>query len=223
MTTTLEKVSQALKKLLPPGRLWRDVSEKNSDVFDAMAGEFTRVIDRGDSLLVEFDPLTSNELLTDWETLLGLPDECRGLNPLVSDRQIDARHKLSDQGGASADFFENLAAELGFPNTVVIDILPFNVGRSTVGQKLTNYKSFAFVVGGNYPTTTNFTVGKPLVEYGWQFYFEVNLLATQVTHFQVGINTVGQKLVLFSNPVLECTIKKLKHAHTSVWFTFRAP
>ena len=214
MPTVLENLAGMIRSLMPIGKAWAWV--RDHALFTAMAGEYNRVMGRVDDLITNLDPLTATDedLLTDWERLLGLPDECGGLDPLISDRQQEARRKLSDQGGASANFFEEQSAALGFPDTIIRDILPFLVGRSRVGDRLTNPSYSQFRVGEN-------RVGDTLTQWGWQFYFEANLLATEITQFRVGVNTVGQALVFFENPVLECNIRRTKPAHTGVYFTFR--
>lgn len=204
--------SSLIKKLLPKGLAWEQVTEAMPGLYTGIATEFCRIDERGRDLLVELDPLTSVELLTDWETLLGLPDECTPLNLTLAERQQQARSKLSDQGGQSAAFFEARADDLGFPTTVVSDYHPFEVGRSTVGEALTNDFSIPFTVG--------MTVGNTLHDWGWRFVFNVNSPATVVEPFRVGQNVVGDRLVEFGNELLECTIKKLKPAHTQPFFTF---
>lgn len=210
---TLIKYTNLLKKLFPIGKAWEQIIE--SDLVIGMAYEFCRVDDRSKVLLTELDPLTSDELLSDWEALLGLPDECTPEGLTLDERRSQARGKLADQGGQSAQFFMDLAESLGFPDTIVRDYFPFEVGRARVGDPLTNDFHTPFVVG--------MTVGSVLDNVGWRFVFEVNALATINDPFEVGIDTVGEPLVEFGNPLLQCTIKKAKPAHAFPFFTYREP
>ena len=201
--------------LWPLGKVWENVSQ--SDIGDKLVNAFAkepcRVAERGQDLLVELDPLTADEMLDDWETLLGLPDECTPEFQTIDERREQARAKLADQGGQSAAFFEEIASQLGFPDTVVSDYRSFTVGRSVVSDRLTNDFSVPFLVGQG-------VVGDVLLNEGWQFYFQVNSPASVVDPFEVGQNTVGEPLVEFGNELLQCTMKKLKPAHTGAFFTF---
>lgn len=214
----IKKYTKLVKKLLPLGRAWDDIREDVINLFPGVAGEFCRIDERAKDLLKEIDPGTSTELLSDWESLLGLPDECTPENVDLNERRQQARQKLAAVGGLSAAFYEQVAANLGF-DAIVEDANPFRVGRSTVGQRLTNdliYERDVMSVGG-------FTVGQSLVDWKWDYYFTVDVEATVLEGFKVGENTVGEPLSVFGNELLECTIAKLKPAHTGSFFTFREP
>jgi uncharacterized protein YmfQ (DUF2313 family) len=207
------KYSSLVKRLFPLGKAWEDLLD--SPLFSALGVEFARVDDRSKDLLTELDPLTATELIDEWETLLGLPDQCTPEGLTLQDRREQARQKLADQGGQSAPFLESVAEQLGFADTVVSDFRQFYVGRARVGDPLTNDFIDAFTVGES--------VGSVLLNVGWLFYFEVNSLASVNDPFEVGIDTVGEPLVEFGNPLLQCTIRKLKPAHAAPFFTFRDP
>jgi len=206
-----------LKKLLPNGKVWENIKEITTKVplFNGMAVEFCRVDERGKDLLEEMDPRTATELLPDWEQLLGLPDDCSGELGDLNQRRVQAGQKLAAVGGMTASFYEQKAASLGF-NAVVRDYRSFRVGRSRVGEPLSNPfdpDRDVFRVGRN-------RVGEPLKRHGWRYCFEMNVDDSVVEPFRVGQNRVGQPLVKFGNELLECTIKKLKPAHTCVFFYF---
>ncbi len=209
----LAKYKQLLLNLLPKGRLWRPVEQPVlSDVFESTAQELCRVDDRVKQMLIEVDPRTATdaESLDQWETILGLPDECTVDGQTEAERQVQATQKLTNIGGLSKTFYEFLAGQLGFPTTVVTNILPFVAG-SRAGDKLTNFFNDHFVAGS--------PAGMPLVEVGWRYYFEVALPITAASVFVAG-STAGTPLRSFSNPLIECTIKKLKPAHAGVIFSF---
>lgn len=215
----IKKYTRLIKKLLPLGRAWDDIREDAINLFPGLATEFCRVQDRAKDLLDEIDPGTSTDLLEDWEALLGLPDECTPENVDLNERRQQARQKLAAVGGLSAAFYEQIAANLGF-EAFVSDAHPFRVGLSRVGDRLYNPlvpERDVFKVG------TGFAVGDPLVAWKWDFCFIIDVEATVIEPFRVGQNTVGQPLVEFGNELLECTIAKLKPAHTCSFFTFRTP
>jgi uncharacterized protein YmfQ (DUF2313 family) len=218
MASIVEKFTKLIKDLLPLGRAWDNVREDTINIFPGMAVEYCRVKDRGTDLLNEIDPGTSTELLSDWETLLGLPDDCTPETTDIIERRTQARQKLASVGGLSASFYEKVASDLGF-DAIVTDIQGFRVGVSTVGQRLTN----PFDTNRHYLRVGNGQAGDPLLNGMWNFCFEVNVEATVVEPFKVGENAVGDPLVEFGNELLECTIAKLKPAHTCAFFTFRDP
>lgn len=218
MASTPEKLNrykQLISNLLPKGRLWKVVQNSDS-VFSkfikASAEEFCRVDDRTKQMLLEVDPRTTFESVDQWEAALGIPDECTPEGQDLAERRTQIVQKLTNVGGISKTFYEFIIAQLGFTATVE-NRLNFIVGRARVGDALTNYFNRVFLVGQN-------TVGEQLKVVGWRYYFNVELPATSAQFFEVGLSTVGQPLVAFSNPLIECTIRKLKPAHSGVIFTF---
>jgi len=209
----LAKYKQLLINLLPKGRLWKPSDQPVfSKVLESSAQEPCRVDDRVEQLRIEVDPRTATdaEALDQWEGILGLPDECTPDGLTESERQVQATQKLTNIGGLSKTFYEFIAAQLGFPTTVVTNILPFVAG-SRAGDRLTNFFNRHFVAGS--------VAGTPLSEVGWRYYFEVELPITASSHFVAG-STAGTPIRSFSNPLIECTIKKLKPAHAGVIFSF---
>jgi len=99
---------------------------------------------------------------------------------------------------------------LGFTTTVK-NWVNFVAGRARAGDPLTNYWNRHFVAGS--------TAGTVLSDIGWLYYFNVEMPATAVQHFIAG-SVAGTPLQTFSNPLIECTIRKLKPAHAGVTFTF---
>lgn len=209
----LARYKQLLINLLPKGRLWRPQEQpKFSSLLESTAQELCRVDDRVKQMFIEIDPRTATdaESLDQWENILGLPDECTPEGQTEAERQIQAVQKLTNIGGLSKTFYEFLAGQLGFPTTEVNNILPFVAG-SRAGDKLTNFFDRIFVAGS--------TAGSQLREVGWRYYFEVRLPITAASVFVAG-STAGTPLRTFSNPLIECTIKKLKPAHAGVIFSF---
>ena len=209
----LNRYKEMLIDLLPPGKLWDTKNQPELDrLLATTAIEFCRVDDRAEDALREIDPRATFELLEDWERLLGLPDECTPDGPSLDERREQILAKYTNVGGISAAFYEALILQLGFVATVTNPV-PFEVGKSRVGDALTNDFEVPFLVGTN-------AVGDSLFNVGWLYYFNVDLPATAVTFFEVGNSTVGEPLADFSNPLIECTIRRLKPAHTGVTFTF---
>lgn len=197
---------------MPIGRAWDQA--KDHILFKALSYEFCRIEERAADLVdIEFDPLLTNELLTDWETMLGIPDECTPADQTIDERRVQVKQKLSTLGGMSAKFYIDLAKLLGF-DIEVFNPIPFTVGRQRVGDGLYNNSiRDVFEVGQN-------RVGDQLRVFGWQFYFIARIPISELTNFKVGTSTVGEPLVAFGNELLECTIRKYKPAHSGVVFLF---
>lgn len=213
MTTNLERYAPVLKALLPQGFAFEQV--KSHPLFNGLSGEFCRIEERANDLLNEIDPRKATELLTDWENLLGLPDECTPDNQDIAERRTQAVQKLGNIGGISKKYFEDLALLLGFEITVE-KVTDFRVGRRRVGHSLTNTgrvrQTFRAGIG---------RVGSQLKTPGWIFYFSAQLPIAAAEFFRAGQTRVGDRLVVFSNELLQCTIRKLKPANVGVIFTFK--
>ena len=212
---SVDKYLELLKALIPEGRLW---SPEEQPVFKkvlrAMGTEWSRVEDRFKALLeTEFDPSKTDELLSDWETMLGLPDDCTPEGTQTyDDRREQIVQAFTNIGGLNKAFYEGIAETLGFEDVSVDDNYQFLAGKSRAGDPLTNYFDRQFVAGSR--------AGDRLREVGWRFYFTVTMPATAVTVFRAGSGRAGDPLREFTNPLLECTYKKLKPAHTGVTFKF---
>ncbi|OQB05766.1 MAG: hypothetical protein BWY19_00791 [bacterium ADurb.Bin212] len=185
-----------LLDLFPIGIAWpRDQDTDFYSTVDATAEEFTRLGLRSAELIRELDPRDSNESLPDWERMLGLPDEC---SRNVDDRTVQVRRdeilaKLTQVGSISKQYYIDIAAQLGFTISIR-EFRPFQVGRSRAGDPLSN---------GD-----------------WIFAFEIRGPVLTFISFRTGRNTVGEPLRIWGNEPLECTINKIKPAHTAAIFTF---
>ena len=197
---------------MPQGKLW-DFEEmpKLVALFRGLAAEGCRVEDLIDKLLyVESDPRLTDEYLADWERAWGLPDECTPDGLSVADRRTQLVQKIIDEGGLSKTYFEGLGLDLGF----TIDVTkwqPFLAGHSVAGDPLTNDFDDRFRAGDR--------AGERIYIWGWKYYFNVELPASAATVFHAG-DRCGGRLSEFSNPLIECTIKKRKPAYGGVTFTF---
>lgn len=208
----LEKYRTLLKQLLPKGRLWKPSEQPTfNNYLGAVAQELCRVDDRVKQMFIEVDPRTTTEAIDRWEEVLGLPDACTPDDLDLIGRRTQATQKLTNVGGLSKTFYEFIGNQFGF-DIEVNNFRNFVVGRGRVGDPLTNYFNRHFTVGD--------TVGTQLEEIGWRFYYGVNMPVSAAEHFVAG-SVVGTALRSFSNPLIECTMKKLKPAHAMPFFTFR--
>lgn len=213
MAGSLDKYRNLIKKLLPQGFAWDQV--RLHPILEGFAGEFCRVGERISDLLREIFPQTSFELLEDWETALGIPDECTPDDRTLDERRQQVIQKLATIGSLSASFYEDIGAFYGYDITVE-NHLAFQAGRSVAGDDLTNYEPprNVFLAGEG-------VAGDQLKVPGWLHYFNAELPLAALEPFEAGQDTAGTPLVIFGNQLLQCTIKRLKPAHSGVTFTFK--
>jgi len=194
MPTAADYLEQ-LKSLLPPGQAFpRDAGTTLHDLLDGMSIELARVDARGEALPMEANPATTNELLSDWERVAGLPDKCSGaLEETQQGRKNALLTKLTSTGGQSAPYFIELASALGY--TVTIETFrPFRAGASRAGDLLTNG--------------------------AWVFTWLIRSPETPVISFRAGVSRAGERLRTWGNDTLECKINQLKPAHTIALFAY---
>lgn len=149
---------------------------------------------RARDLLNEMQPDTSSEMLADWERVLGLPDPCMGMLTTLQERRAAVMAKWREKGGASRGYFIGVAKKLGYDVTIT-EMGPFMVGRSAVGDCLSQNAD-------------------------WIHVWRVNAPETTVRYFRAGQSTAGDPLAKWGNEMLECIIRKLKPAHTQVLFGY---
>lgn len=188
-----------IKKLLPKGWAWRSAPGSVLDnLLAAFASEPARLEGRGFDFLKEMDPNQTFEMLDNWERLLGLPDECTPDDELtLARRRLRVLQKLTTGGGQSKSFYRRIANQLGY-NIGVFDVenySAFRVGRSRVGDPLTNTDE-------------------------WAFAFQIKAPASTIRRFRVGQSVVGERLVLAENVTLECVIRRFAPAHTVPVFSY---
>ncbi|WP_282265909.1 putative phage tail protein [Stenotrophomonas sp. PS02298] len=186
---------EQMQALLPQGAAWpRNRGAVLTAVLGALAQEFARIDARARQLINEAIPSSTSEMLADWERVAGLPDNCSGL--LAEGQQArrdDLVSKLISQGGQSREYFQSLAAAMGF--TVRIDeCRSFRAGMSAAGQALTNGP--------------------------WRFTWKVAAPSTTVRKFRAGDSAAGERLGAWGNAGLECRIRQNKPAHTRVIFQY---
>lgn len=184
-----------LQALLPPGIAWtREPNAVLTLLLQSLADGYAEVDADAIALVEESDPLTTNQLLADWERVLGLPESCDAdIVQTTSERLFAVHMKLTTEGGQSPQFFIKLAERLGYTITIT-EFDSFRVGYSEVGDALSND--------------------------AWAFVWQVNAAEDNIKDFSVGQSSVGDPLRSWGNDLLECIIRKYKPAHTKVLFAY---
>lgn len=126
---------QQLVALLPPGPAWEvEYQPELHALLKAFAAELARVDARGLQLQNESFLDGFHELLTDWERVLDLPDECLGATGTVAERKAMVRLRLTELGGQTPVYYVRLAARLGYPSARVQEFRAPRFGRSRFGR-----------------------------------------------------------------------------------------
>ncbi|NLS00172.1 DUF2313 domain-containing protein [Rhizobium sp. P38BS-XIX] len=150
-----------------------------------------------EALMVETDPRSAVNLLSDFERVLG-PDPCgRDLDPLsLEDRQRLAHQRWTATGGQSIPYMVSVAQKLGVPITIE-EFWPSVAGRLRAGQRL-----------------------RPQ---GSQFVYRVNIpgLIT-VVNFRAGASVAGNRLGTFKLSNIECELRRIRPGHTDIVFKYGA-
>ena len=189
-----EYARQALA-LLPAGPAWpRDEGSTLFALLLAEGDEFARVEDRATDLLAEANPITTDEMLADWERVCGLPDECFPGADTVDARRRAVRAKLNARGGASPAYFVDLLASVGW-HAAIPEYRPFRAGSAAAGD--------------------------PAADEAWSFVWSA-AVTSEVFEFTAGGASAGDPLRSWGDDGIECLINKLKPAHTLALFDYSA-
>lgn len=141
---------------MPPGAFFsREDAPELSKLTSGLTVEFGRIDLRATQIKLEINPASTNELLADWENFAGLPDACSlTLAPTAQQRRAELTTKLSAIGGQTLDYFERVAAGLGYSVVCEDTATPyvwkmtipaatqiryFRVGTSRVGEALRSW------------------------------------------------------------------------------------
>ena len=183
---------EMLQALMPPGGAWH--GPVMTELLDVAAGELARVDARLTALLAESDPRRALELLDNWERELGLPGPCAAPAETLQLRREQAHQALTGRGGQSPAWFIGLAARLGYTVTIE-EFAPFRAGASRAGE--------------------------PVYGEDWTWAWRVRVPEEEtIRPFLAGQSTAGEPLAAWGNDLLECTIRRLRPAHTRVLFGY---
>jgi uncharacterized protein YmfQ (DUF2313 family) len=157
--------------------------------------ELARIDARIEQLLQEADPRTADEMLEDWERVLGLPDKCAAEEDLsILERRLIAWAKLTEQGGQSRAYFIDLAARYGEPGVTIDEVRPMHC---------------------------NDTCNDALWSDDDLFTWRVNIPRPPDDVRPMNCNDdCNDALQLYRPSLAECPISERKPAHTSVIFSY---
>jgi len=190
MALSANDYAALIEGLTPKGPAWQD---------DTLRGNWSVELARLDvriwALLDEADPRTTTDLLTDWERVLGLPDDCMAQLPLsMNERRLIAWQRLTELGGQSRQYFIELAARFGEP-----------------GVTITEFRQM----------TCNDHCNDALYSQADEFVWRVNFPRPADTVRPMNCSDdCNDALQMHSLSLAECPITERKPAHTTVLFAY---
>lgn len=115
MSVLAERYTRMLMALLPPGAIWpREPGTVRHALMSATAEEMALIHQWLEAILAERSPRTALYLLSDWERVLGLPDDCTGPAETIAARRAQAHARMVSTGGQSRAYMIEVARALGY-------------------------------------------------------------------------------------------------------------
>ncbi|MFU0923317.1 YmfQ family protein [Kluyvera sichuanensis] len=185
----------ALSALLPRGRAWPRASDTvQAAVLRALGSSYQRSDNDADNLIKGAFPPTATSMLSEWESTLGLPDDCAiGEIGGISDRQRSVVSKLISNGGLNRDYYIGVASALGYTITIT-QFRPAMSGMSACGDALNGDE--------------------------WPFTWKINAPETNFKYTLSGASYCGDPLASWGNKQLECAINNIAPSHLNIIFSY---
>lgn len=190
----MSTLAAQLRLLLPP-----EAYDGAAPVLSALLGAEAKALSASqvsaDRIYDRFWP-ENGAALDDWERVLGLPDPCViGENLAVRQRIAAVMAKLNGLVGQSKAFFIQLAASLGYAVTIT-EFKPARAGIAVAGD--------------------------PVNGPGWTSAWMINAEPVTVFVANAGTAAAGEALAVWGNKLLECRMRAMQPAHTTLLFSYGA-
>lgn len=119
MGRTYIEYRKLLQSLLPKGYFWTRTEDSTlTELLNAFSDELARIEERGENLIDEVFSDTISELLEEWEEDFNLPPSGFDLASTTEGRRADIYAKIIAVGQQNKEYFEEIAAELGYTITI---------------------------------------------------------------------------------------------------------
>lgn len=195
LTATAADYRDQILALLPSGAAL-DIEEGSPlrGLVEAFADTFVGAHNRSLDLVEESDPSAALELLSDWERIAGLPDDCTSNANTIPERRAAVVTRLTSRGGQSIAYFLSIATSLGYEDVVIEETRPFRCGASHCGRDALR--------------------GGAINRHRWK----VTVRNARITRFRCGTGRCGiDPLAKISRAEdLECLLHRLKPAHSEL-------
>jgi uncharacterized protein YmfQ (DUF2313 family) len=113
--------AQSLANFLPGGLLFEAKNIQGSNLRNflfGLAAEFQRCEQLLSDTTTEYDIRTTNNLISEWEQAVGIPDCCFTNTGSIEERRANVLVKIASPGVSTAQDFIDLAAILGYTITI---------------------------------------------------------------------------------------------------------
>ncbi|WP_175857084.1 putative phage tail protein [Burkholderia anthina] len=188
----MNKHASLLGRLLPPTSY--DPNGLHIKIeLQAEGNALDRVQADGSAVEHAVTPYGAYQMLPDYERVYGIVPPA---DATLQQRVATVIAKMNETGGLSISYFKRLAAQLGYTIDIV-EPQPFRVDSGRIGDQIF-VEDIIFV-------WEVIVSGRPEVVY----------------YFRVGQSTIGERLLSFSDPILEQVFNDLKPAHTFVYFVYQ--
>lgn len=197
MAMNVDAYVDQLRQLLPPGPAWDpEFAPEIDKTLQGIAPELARIDARGDVLLTEMDPTSVREMLTDYERVMALPDECLGESPSFDVRRSAVVQRYSAIGGNTPAYFEALARAMGYPDAKVVEWHAPRFRRARFGR-------------------ARFGTWKT------QFIWTLRLGTPRAGGRRFGATLWGERFGANTNASVECIVRRWAPAHLLVIFEYQ--
>jgi len=99
-----------------------DTSDPTGALINALAKEIIRVLNSMNDLSEDYDILVTTQLLSKWESALGIPDECFSNTGTLAERRLNVLLKFAKMNVQTAEQMRQLAVALGFIDTTIVPL-----------------------------------------------------------------------------------------------------
>ena len=140
-TKTLEDHQYNLAAYLPRGLAFtsaQDITTNFGKFINGLAGEICRTYKALNDLSEDYDILSTSELLPQWESSLGIPDNCFPATGTNAERRLHVLIKFAKMNVQTIAQMQALAVSLGFTDAIVRpyneSLLPYDVPFTPVAS-----------------------------------------------------------------------------------------
>lgn len=114
---TQTQQANILSQYVRDDRLHQAKNKDNSNlrkILLGLASEFVRFRDKANLIYDEYNPKSTTDFITEWETQVGIPDDCFGNTGTLEERRTNILLKLAGINTTTAEQFKNIAFILGY-------------------------------------------------------------------------------------------------------------
>jgi uncharacterized protein YmfQ (DUF2313 family) len=114
---TQTQQANILSQYVRDDRLHQAKNKDNSNlrkILLGLASEFVRFRDKANLIYDEYNPKSTTDFITEWETQVGIPDDCFSNTGTLEERRTNILLKLAGINTTTAEQFKNIASILGY-------------------------------------------------------------------------------------------------------------